>query len=49
MGYYDVWWTSEPYTLQEDNDMKGYTSTVAASVSEIICDAVFQKLAYIYA
>ena len=29
-GYYVVPWTSEPYTLQEDNDMRDFTPLVTA-------------------
>ena len=40
-GYYGTQWTSEPYTLQEDKEMKSYTQLVTTCVGEIVCDVVF--------
>ena len=42
--YFVVQWTREPYTLQEDNEMKYYTPPVIAYACEIVCDAVFLNL-----
>ena len=39
--YYVVQWTSKPYTLQEDKDLKGYTPQVINYSDKIVCDAVF--------
>ena len=41
--YYISQWTSKPYKLQEDKEMKGYTSLVTVYVGDIVCDAVFSK------
>ena len=40
-GYYVLQWTSEPYTLQEDKDMEGYSPITTAYAGETICDAIF--------
>ena len=40
-GHYVLQWTSEPYTLQEDKEMEGYTPTITAYVDEIVYDAIF--------
>ena len=32
---------SEPYTLQEDKEMEGYSPAITAYAGEIVCDAVF--------
>ena len=40
-GYYILQWTSEPYTLQEDKEMRGYPPNITACAGEILCDAVF--------
>ena len=40
-GYYAVWWTSEPYTLQGYKEMKGYTPSVTVYTGDIVCDSVF--------
>ena len=40
-GYYTIQRTSEPYRLQKDKDMKGYTPPVTAYAGEIVCDALF--------
>ena len=39
--YFVVQWTREPYTLQEDNEMKYYTPLVISYAWEIVCDAIF--------
>ena len=40
-GYYVPQWTSEPYTLQEDKEMQGYSPITTSYADEIVCDAVF--------
>ena len=40
-GYYGLQQTSEPYTLQADNEMKGYTPLVTAYAGKIVCGAIF--------
>ena len=40
-GYYVIQWTSEPYTLYKDKEMKGYTPPITAYADEIVCDIVF--------
>ena len=40
-GYYIVQRTSEPYTLQEDKDMKGCISPVIYYADKFVTDAVF--------
>ena len=40
-GYYVLQWKSEPYTLQEDKEMKGYTPQITAYAGEIVCEVVF--------
>ena len=40
-GYYNLQWTSEPYTLQEDKEMQGYSPITIAYTGEIVCDVVF--------
>ena len=42
-GYYVLQWTSEPYTLQEDKEMEGYSPAITAYACEMVCDAVFEK------
>ena len=39
--YYILQWTSEPYKLQEDKEMQGYSPITTAYAGEIVCDAVF--------
>ena len=40
-GYYVLQWTTEPYTLQEDKEIKGYLPITTAYAGEIVCDVVF--------
>ena len=40
-GYYILQCTSEPYTLQENKEMEGYTPQIIAYTGEIVCDVVF--------
>ena len=39
--YYGVKWTHDPYTLQEDKEMKGYIPLVTTYEGEIVNDVVF--------
>ena len=39
--HYVVQWTNEPYTLQEDKEMKIYTLPVIDYVNQIVCGVVF--------
>ena len=41
---YVLQWTSEPYMLQEDKEMKGHTSTVIVYAGEIVCDPFFNPV-----
>ena len=40
-GYYIVQWTSTPYTLQEDMELKEYTPAIRIKAGELVCDAVY--------
>ena len=40
-GYYILPWTSEPYILQEDKEMKDSILQIIACAGEIMCDAIF--------
>ena len=42
-GYYVLQWTSEPYTIQEDKEMEGYTPTITVYAGEIVCDAFLKS------
>ena len=38
-GYYVVKWKSEPYTLQEDEELKEYTPAIVLKAGALVCDA----------
>ena len=39
--YYVVQQTSEPYTVQKDKEMKGYTQPVTTYAGDNVCDVIF--------
>ena len=39
--YYIVQWKIEPYTLQENKDMKFYETAIKFNLDEIMCDSIF--------
>ena len=40
-GYYVVKWKSEPYTLQEDEELKEYTPAIVLKAGALVCDAEY--------
>ena len=46
VGYYVLQWTSEPYILQEDKEIEGYTPPITFYAGEIVCDDIFLNLVH---